>query len=173
MARFEHNRGVRALQTSVHDLEEVFALRLLLEVPATRRACQQLDAAGRKELRLLHRAMERAAESDDEFRLREHVAPSTGRSRRRRATRGSPPTSTGCATRCCAGASRPRAPPARSTPSSRSTGACSNASNTVTPRAPRRRCVRTCSTPRLMAQESVAPDVEVDPAWTHSRMRTD
>lgn len=72
MVRFERNRGVRVLQTSVHDLEEVFALRLLLEVPATRRACQLLDAAGRKELRRLYRAMERAADADDEFRLWEH-----------------------------------------------------------------------------------------------------
>jgi DNA-binding GntR family transcriptional regulator len=72
MVRFERNRGVRVLQTSVHDLEEVFALRLLLEVPATRRACQQIDAAGRKELRRLYRAMERAAEADDEFKLWEN-----------------------------------------------------------------------------------------------------
>jgi DNA-binding GntR family transcriptional regulator len=69
MVRFERNRGVRVLQTSLHDLEEVFALRLLLEVPATRRATQLLDAAGRKELRKLFRQMERAAEADDEFRL--------------------------------------------------------------------------------------------------------
>jgi DNA-binding GntR family transcriptional regulator len=69
MVRFERNRGVRILQTSLHDLEEVFALRLLLEVPATRRACQLLDAAGRRELRRLLRGMERAAQADDEFRL--------------------------------------------------------------------------------------------------------
>lgn len=72
MVRFERNRGVRVLQTSLHDLEEVFALRLLLEVPATRRACQLIDAAGRTELRRLYRAMERAAAADDEFRLWEH-----------------------------------------------------------------------------------------------------
>jgi DNA-binding GntR family transcriptional regulator len=39
VVRFERNRGVRVLETSVHDLEEVFTLRLLLEVPATYRAC--------------------------------------------------------------------------------------------------------------------------------------
>lgn len=72
MVRFERNRGVRVLQTSLHDLEEVFALRLLLEVPATRRACELLDAAGRKELRRIYRAMERAAEADDEFKLWDH-----------------------------------------------------------------------------------------------------
>ncbi|GEL16374.1 GntR family transcriptional regulator [Pseudonocardia asaccharolytica] len=72
MVRFERNRGVRILQTSLHDLEEVFALRLLLEVPATRRAVGQLDAAGRRELRRLYQAMERAAKADDEFRMLEH-----------------------------------------------------------------------------------------------------
>lgn len=72
MVRFERNRGVRVLQTSVHDLEEVFALRLLLEVPATRRACEQMDETALRELRRLYRAMERAADNDDEFRLWEH-----------------------------------------------------------------------------------------------------
>jgi DNA-binding GntR family transcriptional regulator len=72
MVRFERNRGVRVLQTSLHDLEEVFALRLLLEVPATRRACQQIDEAGRRELRRLYQAMERAARADDEYRMWEH-----------------------------------------------------------------------------------------------------
>jgi DNA-binding GntR family transcriptional regulator len=43
VVRFERNRGVRVLETTAHDLEEVFALRLLLEVPATRRACELLD----------------------------------------------------------------------------------------------------------------------------------
>jgi DNA-binding GntR family transcriptional regulator len=72
MVRFERNRGVRVLQTSLHDLEEVFALRLLLEVPATRRACGQIDEAGRRELRRLFQAMERAARADDEYRMWEH-----------------------------------------------------------------------------------------------------
>jgi DNA-binding GntR family transcriptional regulator len=72
MVRFERNRGVRVLQTSLHDLEEVFALRLLLEVPATRLACRQIDEAGRRELRRLHQAMERAARSGNEYRMWEH-----------------------------------------------------------------------------------------------------
>lgn len=40
MVAFERNRGVRVLQTTARDLEEVFSLRLLLEVPATFRAAQ-------------------------------------------------------------------------------------------------------------------------------------
>ncbi|HEY2204984.1 MAG TPA: GntR family transcriptional regulator [Pseudonocardia sp.] len=72
MVRFERNRGVRILQTSLHDLEEVFALRLLLEVPATRRAVNQLGPTIRRELRAVFAAMERAAAADDEFRMWEH-----------------------------------------------------------------------------------------------------
>ena len=52
VVRFERI-GVRVLETSVHDLEEVFTLRLLLEVPATYRACtlltdEDLDALQRE-----------------------------------------------------------------------------------------------------------------------------
>lgn len=42
MVAFERNRGVRILQTTGHDLEEIFSLRLLLEVPATYRAAQAM-----------------------------------------------------------------------------------------------------------------------------------
>jgi DNA-binding GntR family transcriptional regulator len=45
LVRFERNKGVRVLAPSAGDLEEVFALRLLLEVPATRRACARLTGA--------------------------------------------------------------------------------------------------------------------------------
>jgi DNA-binding GntR family transcriptional regulator len=45
LVRFERNKGVRILETSAADLEEVFALRLLLEVPAARRAAGRLSAA--------------------------------------------------------------------------------------------------------------------------------
>ena len=37
--RFERNKGVRVLETTAVDVAEVFELRLLLEVPATARAC--------------------------------------------------------------------------------------------------------------------------------------
>jgi DNA-binding GntR family transcriptional regulator len=43
MVVFERNRGVRIEQTTAHDLEEVFSLRLLLEVPAAYRAAQQMQ----------------------------------------------------------------------------------------------------------------------------------
>ncbi|ADB52046.1 GntR family transcriptional regulator [Conexibacter woesei] len=46
MVRFERNRGARVLESSARDLDEVFALRLLLEVPAARVAAERIDAAG-------------------------------------------------------------------------------------------------------------------------------
>lgn len=53
MVRFERNHGVRVLETSVHDLKEILTLRLLLEVPATFRAAQQLTPEQLAELREL------------------------------------------------------------------------------------------------------------------------
>jgi DNA-binding GntR family transcriptional regulator len=55
MVRFERNRGARILETSVHDLEQVFSLRLLLEVPATYRATSLI---GEEELRHLGHCIE-------------------------------------------------------------------------------------------------------------------
>jgi DNA-binding GntR family transcriptional regulator len=72
VVRFERNRGVRVLETTAHDLEEVFALRLLLEVPATRRACALLR---REDLTALERelkAMERLAGEEDEAAFMAH-----------------------------------------------------------------------------------------------------
>jgi len=42
--RFERNRGVRVIETTAADMAEVFELRLLLEVPATVKACGVVDA---------------------------------------------------------------------------------------------------------------------------------
>ena len=72
MVRFERNRGVRILLTSLHDLEEVFALRLLLEPPAVRRAVMRLDGNHKRELRRMFAHMEKAAKADDEFTMFEH-----------------------------------------------------------------------------------------------------
>lgn len=72
MVRFERNRGVRILQTSPHDLEEIFALRLLLEPPAARRAVLLGAPATPRELCAVFAAMEKAALADDEYRMWEH-----------------------------------------------------------------------------------------------------
>ncbi|MFN8160822.1 MAG: GntR family transcriptional regulator [Solirubrobacterales bacterium] len=72
MVRFERNRGVRILQTSIHGLEEVMTLRLLLEAPATHRATRQMDRATLAALKRELGAMRRAAGDDDEIVLMEH-----------------------------------------------------------------------------------------------------
>lgn len=66
MVRFERNRGIRVLQTSLHDLEEVFAIRLLLEVPATFRAAGLADGDWVRELAGHLHAMREAADAHDE-----------------------------------------------------------------------------------------------------------
>jgi DNA-binding GntR family transcriptional regulator len=66
MVRFERNRGVRILETSAHDLEEIFSLRLLLEVPATHRACERLSDADLEALEGELAAMATLAEAGDE-----------------------------------------------------------------------------------------------------------
>jgi DNA-binding GntR family transcriptional regulator len=57
MVRFERNRGVVILPTTVHDLEEVFSLRLLLEVPATYRATTLISSVELTRLRNALNAM--------------------------------------------------------------------------------------------------------------------
>jgi DNA-binding GntR family transcriptional regulator len=66
MVAFERNRGVRILQTSAHDLEEVFELRLLLEVPSARLAVARMGADDIARLEELLRLMDRAADAGDE-----------------------------------------------------------------------------------------------------------
>jgi len=70
MVRFERNRGARVLQTTIHDLEEIFSLRLLLEVPATYRATQQVGAA---ELRQLRSALDTFRKGIRRASTREHL----------------------------------------------------------------------------------------------------
>jgi DNA-binding GntR family transcriptional regulator len=72
MVRFERNRGVRILQTSAHDLEEIFALRVLLEVPATYRATEQFTPSALNRLRKEFTAQERAVRADDEISFMDH-----------------------------------------------------------------------------------------------------
>jgi DNA-binding GntR family transcriptional regulator len=69
MVRFERNHGVRILQTTLHDLDEIFEIRLLLEVPASRRAVERLDEVGIRSLRSAFESMERAAIAGDEPRM--------------------------------------------------------------------------------------------------------
>ena len=72
VVRFERNRGVRVLETSAHDLEEVFTLRLLLEVPATYRACALLSSDDLAALEQELAAMDRLADAGDEAAFMAH-----------------------------------------------------------------------------------------------------
>lgn len=69
MVRFERNHGVRILQTSLHDLDEIFEIRLLLEVPASRRAVERLDDVGIRSLQSAFDSMAKAAAAGDEARM--------------------------------------------------------------------------------------------------------
>ena len=46
MVRIERNRGFVVLHASAHDLQEIFSLRLLLEVPAARAATMAATETG-------------------------------------------------------------------------------------------------------------------------------
>jgi DNA-binding GntR family transcriptional regulator len=72
MVRFERNRGVRILQMSIHDLEEIFSLRLLLEVPAAHRGTTRMTGDVARAMRHELVEMERAAAADDEATLMRH-----------------------------------------------------------------------------------------------------
>lgn len=72
MVRFERNRGVRILETSVHDLEEILAIRLLLEPPATYRAVAQFTPAALRELEIEVDEMASATDRGDRFSFMRH-----------------------------------------------------------------------------------------------------
>lgn len=72
MVRFERNRGVRILETSVHDLEEILAIRLLLEPPATYRAVDQFTPTALRELEIEVAEMASASERGDQFSFMRH-----------------------------------------------------------------------------------------------------
>src|SRR5699024_1165797 len=66
LVRFERNRGVRVLESSAHDLDEIFGLRLLLEVPITRDAAERFDEHDLADLeRLIARMAEHVDDPDD------------------------------------------------------------------------------------------------------------
>ena len=67
--RFERNKGVRVLETTAADVAEVFELRLLLEVPATARACGIVETEA---LQAELDAMGEAARAGDEPAFMDH-----------------------------------------------------------------------------------------------------
>lgn len=79
MIRFERNRGLRVLRTSIHDVEEIFEIRLLLEVPATRKAVRLIRPSDVKELRTILDRMRELADNgvESEFRVNDRLFHST------------------------------------------------------------------------------------------------
>ncbi len=74
MVRFERNRGARVLETTVHDLEEIFSLRLLLEVPAAFRAAKRATPVDLRKLRHVLDNVQNAYKTSSP-NVREHLEP--------------------------------------------------------------------------------------------------
>lgn len=75
MIRLEKNKGIRVLRTSVRDLQEIFQLRLLLEVPAAGRAALlATDAQRAVASRCLDRMRAAAQVKDERAFMRHDVA---------------------------------------------------------------------------------------------------
>lgn len=72
MVRFERNRGVRIMKTTMHDLEEIFEIREWLEVPATARAAERCTVAQLRNIERSLQEMRQAVDADDEERLWRH-----------------------------------------------------------------------------------------------------
>jgi len=74
MISFERNRGARILETTVHDLEEIFSLRVLLEVPAAYRAAMRITPP---ELRKLRQSLDEVEEAykSTSTNVRAHLEP--------------------------------------------------------------------------------------------------
>jgi DNA-binding GntR family transcriptional regulator len=72
VVRFERSRGVRILELSVKDIEEIYALRTLLEVPAAYRAAVMMNDRQRTEMRKAFEAMRKASVHEDERAFQKH-----------------------------------------------------------------------------------------------------
>lgn len=72
LVRFERNRGVRISKPNSADLAEIMELRLLLEVPALRRAATRLDERTLRALRKALDGMAAAAHRDNEDAYHRH-----------------------------------------------------------------------------------------------------
>lgn len=66
MVRFERSRGVRILEVSTRDIEEIYTLRMMLEVPSAYRAAELLTAELLGPIEEAFDRMRKAAEAGDE-----------------------------------------------------------------------------------------------------------
>lgn len=74
MVSFERNRGARILETTVHDLEEIFSLRVLLEVPSAYKAAKRATQVDIKRLRHALEEVESAYRTNSP-NVRAHLEP--------------------------------------------------------------------------------------------------
>lgn len=72
VVRFERSRGVRILKVNPRDIEEIYSLRLLLEVPSAFAAATHMPEVERRAMRRAFTGMRRAAESGDEPGFQDH-----------------------------------------------------------------------------------------------------
>ncbi len=68
LVRIEKNKGARILSTSISTLIEVFQIRLMLEIPLSRRSTQLATPESRAVVERAHQAFRMAAESGDAVR---------------------------------------------------------------------------------------------------------
>jgi DNA-binding GntR family transcriptional regulator len=69
MVRFERNRGVLIVESSIHDLEEIFEMRRLLEPQAARNAVRLMTPGTLDQLHAILERQATAAANDDQERL--------------------------------------------------------------------------------------------------------
>ncbi|SCL29118.1 GntR family transcriptional regulator [Micromonospora inyonensis] len=72
MVRFERSRGVRILELSVKDIEEIYSLRLLLEAPSAYRAATEMSDRDRAALKKAFDGMRKACDAGDERLFQRH-----------------------------------------------------------------------------------------------------
>ncbi|MER7282734.1 GntR family transcriptional regulator [Dactylosporangium sp. NPDC000244] len=72
MVRFERSRGVRILELSVKDIEEIYSLRLLLEAPSAYRAATRMSDRDRAVLTKAFDGMRKACDAGDERLFQKH-----------------------------------------------------------------------------------------------------
>jgi DNA-binding GntR family transcriptional regulator len=67
LVAFEKNRGVRIIATQRHDIEEIFAVRMLLEVPSIRTAVALMEPVDIDELKRHLDEMQAHLDNEEEF----------------------------------------------------------------------------------------------------------
>jgi DNA-binding GntR family transcriptional regulator len=76
MVKVEPKRGFQIIKRNVHDVEELFQMRLMLEVPATYRAARAVDTTTLRKLRDQFDAMDMIASKRCEMSTRNRSDPS-------------------------------------------------------------------------------------------------